>query len=127
MPSKDTGFTQEIEPSDEVQIEVLSRRRLQIYVCLIAALVAAYIPLINSTWQGSTQLHTIMEAVGTLLAFIVGVFALTRYYSRRSNHLLYVGTAFIGTSLLDGYHSIVTSSYFSSLFPSAPPSLIPWS
>ncbi|MFT5094796.1 MAG: PAS domain S-box-containing protein, partial [Porticoccaceae bacterium] len=55
------------------------------------------------------------------------VIALTRYYSRKHRTLLYVGTGFVVTAILDGYHCLVTSSFFHHLLPSPPSSLIPWS
>jgi len=78
-------------------------------------------------WQGSTQLHTIMETAATLLALFVGMLAIVRYYTQKSSCFLYIGTGFIGTGLLDAYHALVTSSFFAIILPSPPPSLIPWS
>ncbi len=80
-----------------------------------------------SGWIGNTQIHTLTEAVGSSLALLVGPLALVRYYSRRSNAYLFLATAFLGTGVLDGYHAVVTSSFFAELFPSPAPSLIPWS
>ena len=100
-------------------------RRILAYICLITALVTANILLAHSTWLGNTELHAIMEVVGAIIAFIVGVIAIVRFYSRKNNSLLYIGTGFIGAALLDGYHSLVTSSFFNQPLP--PPSLIPWS
>ncbi len=102
-------------------------KRQRAYIGLAVLLVMGYWLLRGSTWQGSTQLHTEMEVAATLLALGAGVLALVRYYSKKTNLFLFVGTAFIGTALLDGYHAVVTSSYFAAYFPSAPPSLIPWS
>ena len=65
--------------------------------------------------------------MAALLAFMVGVLALLRFYSKKNNTFLFIGTGFIGTSLLDAYHALVTSSYLAEYLPSALPSLIPWS
>lgn len=78
-------------------------------------------------WQSSSQFHTLLEGMATLLALVIGVLALVRFYARKSNLFLFVGTGFIATGLLDGYHALATSSAFISYFPSLPPSLIPWS
>lgn len=78
-------------------------------------------------WQGSTQLHTLMEVTGCVLALIVGVVGLIHFYSRKNNTFLFIGVGFLGTGVLDAYHAVVTSSFFDTLFPSPPPSLIPWS
>ena len=102
--------------------------RLWTYVGLTAALVVAYSVMENVDWQyGNTQLHTVMEVVATLLALIVGVVALVRYYARRHDTVLLLGVGFIGTALLDGYHAIVTSSAIQPYLPSEAGFLIPWS
>ena len=106
---------------------LVCRRRILSYAGLIAALVATVCLLTGSAWKGNTALHTIMEVTGTLMAMIIGVIALVRFYTHKDNTLLFIGTGFIGTALLDGYHSVVTSSFFNQLLPSPPPSLIPWS
>jgi signal transduction histidine kinase len=102
--------------------------RVVSYLLTAVVLFTIYILLEASTWaHGNTQLHTIMEAIATLLALVVGAVALVRYYARRQNMILFLGVGFFGTALLDGYHAVVTSTFFHHLFPSAPPSLIPWS
>ena len=101
--------------------------RTAVYIALGLGLFGAYFLLRGAPWQGSTQLHTLMEVVAALLASTVGVFALVRYYSRPNNTSLFICAGFMGTALLDGYHAVVTSSLFASNFPSAPSSLIPWS
>lgn len=100
------------------------RGRMAFFVLLIAALVAVYLPLWNATWKGNSELHTLFELAATMLAGAIGSLALVRYYTRKDLYLLYIGTGFIGTALLDGYHCLVTSSYFLSQFSST---VIPWS
>ncbi len=68
-----------------------------------------------------------MESVATILALVIGAMALVRFYSRKNNTFLFIGTAFLGTALLDGYHAIVTSTYFVPFLPSGVAVLIPWS
>ena len=97
------------------------------YVLVSLSLFLGYLLLRGSAWQGSTQLHTVMETAASLLALLVGVLAMVRFYTKRNNTFLFIGTGFVGTALLDGYHAIVTSTFFASNFPSAPSSLIPWS
>jgi len=106
---------------------VVRGNRAIIYTGLLVALFLCYFLLRDSTWQGSTQLHTLMEVVATILAVFVGMMALVRFYTRKANVFLFIGTGFLGTALLDGYHGLVTSVYFADLFPSPPRSLIPWS
>ena len=97
------------------------------HIGLAAGLLLLYFALSWSTWQGNTQLHTISEVVATILALIVGLAALVRFYTKKNNTYLFIGAGFIGTALLDGYHAVVTSTFFQVLFPSPAPSLIPWS
>jgi PAS domain S-box-containing protein len=104
-----------------------SKTRANVYIALTIALLVAYGMVWDSTWQGTAQLHTLMEVVATLLAAIVGALALIRYYAKKDATLLLVGAGFLGTAFLDGYHAVVTSSFFSEHFPSVLSSLIPWS
>ncbi len=80
-----------------------------------------------ANWRGSATLHTIMETMATMLAALVGVMALVRYYSRKNSIILLIGVGFLGTATLDGFHAIVTSAYFKPMMPSELPHLIPWS
>ncbi len=102
-------------------------KRLASYYIVAFVLITTYILLDNTQWKGNTHLHTIMEIISTLLALFVGVVAIIGYYTNKVSSLLLLGVGFIGTSLLDVYHAIVTSSFFYSFWPSPPPSLIPWS
>jgi hypothetical protein len=88
-------------------------RRLT-YVAVSAFMLVGFGLIRHSTWQGNIHLHTSMEVVAALLALIVGSMALVRFYAQKNTIFL-----FIGTGLLDGYHALVTSSYFSAHFPLA--------
>jgi signal transduction histidine kinase len=81
----------------------------------------------GSTWRSGPQFHTLLEAVATVLALAIGVITLARFYARRFNVYLLVGTGFLGTALLDGYHALVTSPLFSAASRSAVEELSPWS
>lgn len=102
-------------------------RRVTIYVTHALALCLGYALLRNSSWQGSKELHTLMETIATILALLVGILALIRFSARKDVTFLFIGSGFIGTAFLDGYHTIVTSIWFDQFFPSPPPHLIPWS
>jgi PAS domain S-box-containing protein len=78
-------------------------------------------------WRGNSRIHTIMEAIATLLAAVTGLMALVRYYSRKNVIYLFVGVGFLGTAFLDGYHAVVTSIYFKMSMPTDLPHLISWS
>ncbi len=87
-----------------------ARTRIVAYWVLGLGLILAYALLRGSTWQGSAYLHTVMEAVATVLALFVGIMALVRHYSRGDSTILIIGVAFLGTAFLDGYHTVVTSA-----------------
>lgn len=78
------------------------------YVAFFVGLWNVHLLLRDSTWQGSTELHALMEATAIFLALLVGVIALVRFYSKKTNPYLFIGVGFLGTGLLDGYHAIVT-------------------
>lgn len=105
----------------------IARRRMASYWLLGAGLTLSYAAVANSGWHGDAKLHTIMEVTPTILAMIVGTMALGRYSSLKNSALLFVGTGFIGTALLDGYHMVVTSAFMAPHLPSGLSSLIPWS
>jgi PAS domain S-box-containing protein len=54
-----------------------------------------------------SALHTTLEVAATVLALVVGALALVRYYSRAQSTFLFIGTGFLGTGVLDAYHTLV--------------------
>ena len=104
-----------------------SKKRFASYLITFLGLTIAYASVRDSAWQGDETLHTVMEALATLLAVVIGLMALVRYYSRKDTIYLLLGAGFLGTGFLDGYHAIVTSAFFKPLMPSDLASLIPWS
>lgn len=93
----------------------------------VGLLLLVYMGLERVEWVGNSQRHTIMEVVATLMALIVGILALIRYYAQRRDMVLMLGVGFIGTAVLDGYHAFVTSPAFAQYFPSPEITLLPWS
>ena len=61
-------------------------------------------------WSSSATAHSIMESVGTILAFMVGGLALVRYYSRKQVTFLLIGCGFLGAGILDLNHVVCTWS-----------------
>lgn len=105
----------------------IARRRLLTYGLVGLALVVSWVFLRDQPWQGSEGLHTLMEALAAFLAFIVGSMALVRFYSKKDNTFLIIGTGFLGTAFLDTYHAVVTSVWIKDYLPSNLVSLSPWS
>ena len=104
-----------------------TKPRIFAYAAFAVSMLVLFFLVRDSTWQGSKELHTLMEAVATLLAAVVGGLALVRYYARKSTTLLFVGAGFLGTAFLDGYHAVITSSFFAASLPPGLSPLIPWS
>lgn len=83
-----------------------------------------------STWASHTSLtHSLVQSIATIIAFFVGAAALYNFYSGQSSKymLLYIGVGFIGTFIIDGYHTILTTSWFIQKFPNVPHTSIEWS
>ena len=114
--------------NDSMEIQAVVFRRPRAYIATAVILIILFIASRGLQWSSSTELHTLMEVVATLLALITGCLSLMRYYSRQDKIFLLVGAAFIGTAFLDGYHALISSSFFSQYMPSSDQeSLIPWS
>ncbi len=102
-------------------------KRLTIYFGTLVGLLAASLLLGDVAWTGSPYLHRMFEAASTLIALFVGLLAITRFYSKKDNQFLFLGTAFLGTGLLDLYHTILTSPEIVAGLPSDVAVLLPWS
>jgi hypothetical protein len=116
-----------MHPSTTSNTRNFAAKRSLVYVSTFVLLLTAGVFLRYLPWMGTAQLHTMIEIIATLLAMAVGILALVRFYSEKENVFLFLGTGFLGASLLDGYHALVSSPAFTQYFPSPPPHLIPWS
>lgn len=103
------------------------KSRLATYAGLVIALAGSFFLLRYAHWQGNAQLHTVMETLTTTLALFVGVMALVRFYSKKTNFFLFFSTGFLVAGLLNLYHTVVTSTFFTYHFASALSTLAPWS
>src|ERR1700694_3216345 len=103
--------------------------RLRILACVLipVLLLLADLPLYRSTWRGNAELHTVIEAIATLMALVTGAMALVRYYTKKSVAFLLLGSGYLGAGLHDGYHAIFTSSFLVGHMPSSLAALTPWS
>jgi signal transduction histidine kinase/ActR/RegA family two-component response regulator len=102
-------------------------RRSLTYILLATVLFLVGIPIIHSTWIGSAQLHTLLEIISTMLTLMTGAMALVRYYTRKSSMYLLLGTGFLGTAILNGYHTVITAWFMAGRTPTALANLTPWS
>lgn len=93
-----------------------------VLVCLALVSVRVNDGAIVSAWT-----HTLTEVVATMLALIIGVLALIRYFAQRQDNFLFIGGGFLGTAFLEGYHAVVTSPTIVTLIPSNYAQIVPWS
>jgi signal transduction histidine kinase/CheY-like chemotaxis protein len=104
------------------------RSRSAVWVLLVIFVLLGAEPLVrNAGWHGDAQFHTILEVIATQLALTTGIMALVRYYAKRSSMILLIGSGFLGSSLLDAYHTLVTSEYLVKRMPSSFSALSHWS
>jgi PAS domain S-box-containing protein len=123
---------QRLDPDDSSAVAWIHGRE-DFHGRLTGLIVVASVSVLAGTglqaieWEGSRDLHSVLESVATILAFVVGVLSLVRFYANGSVIHLWAGAGFIGTGLLDGSHAVLTSTWFEKFASSAPDSLIPWS
>jgi signal transduction histidine kinase len=105
-------------------LETKVQKRALAYVVVFITLFIGYFLLRDSTWQSNNELHLLMELMASILAFVIGAIALVRFYSNKENSFLFIGTGFLGTSFLEIYHTIASSTIFDIYFLSPQSSLI---
>jgi len=136
-PPEVTSTAQEPEPAREapsigdqfVPQDLLpdrGRTWTLIYTLVAAALVVSFVTLRRFPEVRFGD-FAVLTTAASALALIAGVLTLVRHFSRPNNYLLLIGAAFVGVSVLDGYHALITSAYFVEWFPSAPERLAAWS
>jgi PAS domain S-box-containing protein len=89
-----------------------SRERTAVFWVLFLILLGGSLLLRGTPWRSSSSIHTLMESLATVIAFIVGGLALVRFYSRKQATFLLIGTGFLGAGLLDLNLALLTSDYF---------------
>ena len=114
--SERAEFT-DLESSPEVSIgsgnfseEPRSERSAAIYWMLLAVLFLAFNIFRRFPVDDDPARHVIWEFISTTMALIVASLSLVRYYSKKQRTFLFIGTGFLGTGLLNGYHAVMTST-----------------
>jgi PAS domain S-box-containing protein len=85
-----------------------SRSRIVAYIATAAVLLLLGLVLRRASWSTNAQMHSIEETAATMLAAVAGALTLVRFYSRRERLFLLIGVAFLGTAVLDGYHTVIS-------------------
>ena len=91
-------------------------QRTTVYWVIMVVLLAGAFMVESSPFLSGQFVHEVLEAVGTSLAVVIGALALVRFYSKKRSTFLFIGTGFLGTAFLDGYHAVITSSLFPGQF-----------
>jgi len=95
---------------DELHGPDRSLEHSALYAVIFLVLVGGSMLLRGSVfWDTGPTVHTIMESVGTLLAFLVAALALVRYYSRKQVTFLLIGCGYLGAAVLDLNHVVGTT------------------
>ena len=104
----------------------LDRRRALAYVLVLAACAAGAALVTGQPGRGGPPAHAVAEAVAATMALSLGVLALVRFYSKKNNVFLFLGTGFLVTAVLDGYHAVIAARpLFGAGDPA--PGLVGWS
>jgi PAS domain S-box-containing protein len=106
-----------------------AREHAGLYITILAVLVAGAVllrrPAVFLNWATAPSVHTLMEAIATVLAFIIGGLALVRFYSRKQITFLFIGCGFLGAALLNLNHALATANFFLTAQVQANPDIRP--
>lgn len=114
------------ERVDRMDIKIVSFIGTTIFLLICAYLAFICAPLVMAH---SSLTHSIYQSIATCIGFFIGAAGLYRYYmiDNKNAMLFYIGVGFIATSIIDGYHTIVTSQSFIEMFPNVPSNVARWS
>ena len=85
--------------------------RASLYFFVVMLLFVGARGLSPSEWTSGPVLYGTLEALSTLLAFVVGGLALVRFYSKKQETFLFIGIGFLGTGFLDIFPAILATGW----------------
>lgn len=97
------------------------------YLTVTLVLFVCFDLFAGASWMSGPQFHTVLEVSATMMAGVIGVLALMRYYSRKDVTFLLLGTGFLGVCFFDSYQSFVTAPHVADFLPSDVAALVRWS
>ena len=86
------------------------QRSATVYWLILTVLFVFAIILRRFPFDDNEARHVIWEFISTTLALVVGSLSLVRFYSKKQETFLFIGTGFLGTGLLNGYHAVITAA-----------------
>lgn len=106
-----------IKTSAGVAPDTAMKRRFLYLVAFVAPCMANAF-LMHSKWQGSINLHTLLEFAAALLAFATGGIALQYFRATNDKTFRLIGGGLVANGCLSGYHALISTSMLSRFFPS---------
>ncbi|MBW3660758.1 MAG: PAS domain S-box protein [Gemmatimonadetes bacterium] len=82
------------------------RDRVAAYLALLALAAAASLAFRLVRFEFDPTVHVALEVLSVALAFFLGALALVRFYSRKNNVFLFLGTGFLATAFMDAFHTL---------------------
>jgi signal transduction histidine kinase/soluble cytochrome b562 len=98
-----------------------------VYIGLFGFLFISHFFLQDPAWEGSGLSYALLNIASAFIAFFVGIMALIRFYSKKTNIYLFIATGFLGAGVLDCYYAILTSLYIAGNLSTNLTLLLPWS
>ncbi len=104
-PTEGTSTADDASPDEHKAVG----RSPAVFWFLIAVLFAASTVFRRFPVSDNEARHVIWEFISTTLALVVGSLSLVRFYSKKQETFLFIGTGFLGAGLLNAYHAVTTS------------------
>ena len=109
-PNELEGWREASMVAGDVSQAPPKERSATVYWLILAVLFVGASILRAFPFGDNQARHVIWEFVSTTLALVVGSLSLVRFYSKKQETFLFIGTGFLGTGLLNGYHAVMTSA-----------------
>ncbi len=101
--------------------------RLSIHFFVVLLLFVGAVGLSRTGWASGPILYGTLEALSSLLAMVAGALALVRFYSKKQETFLLIGTGFVGTGFLDLFPAVLATGWIGSWTPEELEGLATWS
>ncbi len=102
-----------------------TRAAMHFFVVVLLAVLAR--GLARADWISGPILYGTLEALSACLALVVGALALVRFYSRKQETILFIGTGFLGTGFLDLFPAVLATGWMGTRTAEELEGLATWS
>lgn len=80
-----------------------AKTRIATYVILFILLLMVWLGVTTAVSNNNLPLYMMLQLAAAMLAFLVGLQALVRFYTRKNGTFLLVGLGFLGSGIIDSY------------------------